>query len=64
MSNILESKIIDLGKITILLKRKNGKNDTRMILNIYDDNVLDNTVEYESIDDLNIRVNKKIKLFN
>ncbi len=61
MSNILESKIIDLEKISILFKKI--KTDNKIVLNIYDDNVIDNTIEYNDIIDLNVRLNRKIKLF-
>lgn len=58
-SKILESKIIDLEKITIELKKKNDK----IQLNIYDDNTLENKLEYDKIQDLNVKFNKKIKIF-
>ena len=59
MSKILESKIIDLEKISISLKTKQDK----ILISIYDDNVIDSVIECEKIEDLNVKLNKKIKIF-
>ena len=58
VSKILDSNIIKLEEIQIELKKQNDKN----ILNIYDENIIDNSIEI-SIQEINIKPNKKIKLF-
>ena len=60
ISKILSSNIIDLEDIYLEFRKQENK----IILNIYDDNIIDNTIEYDSKADLNVKFNKKIKLFN
>ena len=60
ISKILSSNIIDLEDIYLEFKKK----DDKILLDIYDDNIIDNTTEYDAKADLNIKLNKKIKLFN
>ena len=60
MSKILESKIIDLEKISIEFKKRKEE----ILLNIYDDNVIDSSIEYKNIEELNVKLNKKIKIFS
>lgn len=59
ISNILNTKIIDLNETVFELKKK----DTKTLVNIYEENLIDFTREYEYIEDVNIKYDKKIKLF-
>ena len=59
ISKILDSNIIDLDELNIEFKKKDGK----ILLNIYDDNMIDKTIEYDETEDINIKYGKKIKLF-
>lgn len=60
ISKVLSSNIIDLEEIYLEFK----KQDNKILVNIYDDNIIDNTIEYNAKTDLNVKFNKKIKLFN
>ena len=60
ISKVLSSNIIDLEDIYLEFKKQGNE----VLLNIYDDNIIDNTIEYEAKSDLNVKFNKKIKLFN
>ena len=60
ISKILSSNIIDLEDIYLEFKKQGNK----VLLSIYDDNIIDNIIEYETKSELNIKFNKKIKLFN
>ena len=60
ISKVLSSNIIDLEDIYLEFKRQENK----ILLNIYDDSIIDNAIEYDSKADLNVKFNKKIKLFN
>ncbi|MDO5556410.1 MAG: hypothetical protein Q4G09_07445 [Clostridia bacterium] len=60
ISKILNSNIIDLEEMHIELKKQEDK----ILINIYDDNIINNSIEYEDKEKLNIKLNKKIKLFN
>lgn len=60
ISKILNSNIIDLEEMNLEFKKQKDK----IILNIYDDNMIDNSIEYDGKEELNIKFNKKIKLFN
>lgn len=60
ISKVLNTNIIDLDEMNLEFKKK----DEKVIINIYDDNMIDRTIENEGKLDLNVRFNKKIKLFN
>ena len=59
VSKILETKIIDLDEMNIEFTKQDGK----IILNIFDDNMIDKSIEYDENEDINIKQGKKIKLF-
>lgn len=59
ISKILETNIIDLNEMNIEFKKKDGK----ILLNIFDDNMIDKTIEYNENEDINVKLGKKIKLF-
>lgn len=59
ISNILDTKIIDLEKIELELQKTHEK----FILNIYDENTLEKTLEYDNIEECTLKQNKKVKLF-
>ena len=59
ISEILESSIVDLDELNIEFKKKDGK----IVLNIYDDNMIDKSIEYEETEDINVKLGKKVKLF-
>ena len=59
ISKLLNTSIIDLDELNIEFKKKEDK----IILNIYDDNMIDEAIEYTEKLDLNVKMNKKIKLF-
>ncbi len=59
ISNILNSNIIDLDEIYLEFKKKDEKTE----LIIYDDNMIDKTIEYNERLDLKIKLNKKTRLF-
>ena len=59
ISNILNNNIIDLDEIYLEFK----KNEEKTELTIYDDNMIDKTIEYNERLDLNIKLNKKTRLF-
>jgi len=59
ISNLLNTRIIDLNEAVFELKKK----DNKTVVNIYEENLIDFTGEYDYIEDVNIKYNKKIKLF-
>jgi len=59
IANLLDSKIIDLDEAFIVFKKKNGKT----ILNVYEDNNIELSIEYDYTDDLSVKYGKKIKIF-
>ncbi len=59
ISRILESRIIDLDELNVQFKKK----DEDLLLNIYDDNMIDQTIKYSIKDDIKVRKNRRIKLF-
>ncbi len=59
ISKILETSIIDLDELNIEFKKKDGK----IVLNIFDDNMIDKSIEYSETEDINVKLGKKIKLF-
>ena len=59
ISKILESRIIDLDELNVQFKKK----DEDLILNIYDDNMIDRTIKFSIKDDIKARRNRRIKLF-
>lgn len=60
ISKVLNCNIIDLDEMNLEFKKK----DEKIIINIYDDNMIDKTIENEGKLDLNVKFNKKVKLFN
>ena len=60
ISTILNSNIIDLDELNLEFKKKEEK----ITLNIYDDNMIDRTIEYKEKIDLNVKFNKRIRLFS
>ena len=58
ISKIIDSNIIDLDELNVEFKKKDGK----ILLNIYDDNMIDKTIEYSETEDINAKYGKKIKL--
>lgn len=59
ISTILNNNIIDLDEIYFEFKKK----DETTELTIYDDNMIDKTIEFSERLDLNIKLNKKTRLF-
>ena len=59
ISNVLNNNIIDLDEIYLEFKKKEEKTE----LTIFDDNMIDKTIEYNERIDLNIKLNKKTRLF-
>ena len=59
ISNILSNNIIDLDEMYLEFRKKEEKTE----LTIYDDNMIDKTIEYNERLDLNIKLNKKTRLF-
>ncbi len=60
ISNILDCNIIDLDEMNLEIKMKENK----VVINIFDDNMIDKSIEYKEKLDLNLKSNKRIKLFN
>lgn len=58
ISEILNTKIINLEEIILEFKKK----DDNILLNIYEENIIDREIKYEKIEGLNVKYNKKIKL--
>ena len=59
ISNLLSTKIIDLDEAVIELKKK----DKKTILYVYEDNMVAASKEYDYIEDVNVKYNRKIRLF-
>lgn len=59
ISEILNTKIINLEGIIIEINKK----QENILLNIYEENIIERSIEYDKIEDLKIKYNKKIKLF-
>lgn len=61
ISKILDTKIINLNDIIIELVKK----DTKNILNIYEENIIDTSIPISDkyIEDINLKYNKKTKIF-
>lgn len=60
VSNILSYNIIDLDTVTLEFK----KEDNSIVLIIYDDSTIEDTVIYGEDEEINVKFNKKIRLFN
>ena len=56
----MNTKIIDLEKVYIELKKEQDK--IRVI--IYDENNIENEIKLNMSEEINVKFNKKIKLFN
>lgn len=59
VKNILQTDIIELEKIYLKIIVKEGKT----LLEIYDEENMYNTIEMQNIEELNVKPNKKIKVF-
>ena len=59
ISNLLNTRIIDLDEAIIELKKK----DEKTIIYIYEDKMVETSKEYDYIEDLNVKYDKKIRLF-
>jgi len=60
VSNILSYNIIEIEAINLEFK----KSDKNVIITIYDDETMEDTIIYDANEELNVKFNKKIKLFN
>ncbi len=58
-SKILSYNIIDLEDLNLEFK----KHEKNIILNIYDDDTIEDSIIYDGNEELNVKFNKKIKLF-
>jgi len=59
IKNILQTDIIELEKIYFKFIQENGK----LFLEIYDEDNIFKTIELGKIEELNVKINKKIKVF-
>ena len=59
ISSIFNYRIIDLEEILLEMKKNNDK----FVLKVYDDNAIAGILQYENNEEINIKLNKKIKLF-
>lgn len=59
ISKILNNNIIDLDEIHLEFKKKEKETE----LTIYDDNMIEKTIKYNERLDLNVKLNRKTKLF-
>lgn len=59
MEEIFDTNMIDLEDIVLEFKKRNNQ----IVLNIYEDEILNHSIEYDEIEDLNVKYNKKFKLF-
>lgn len=60
VSKILSYNIIDLEDVNLEFK----KHDKNIVLTIYDDETIEDSIIYDGNEELNVKFNKKIKLFN
>lgn len=59
-SKILSYNIIELEDVSLEFK----KHDKNIVLTIYDDETIEDSIIYDGNEELNVKFNKKIKLFN
>ena len=59
-SKILSYNIIELEDVSLEFK----KHDKNIVLTIYDDDTIEDSIIYDGNEELNVKFNKKIKLFN
>ena len=59
-SEILSYNIIELEDVNLEFK----KHDKNIVLTIYDDETIEDTIIYDISEELNVKFNKKVKLFN
>lgn len=59
IKNILKTDIVELGKLYF----KFIQSESKILLEIYDEENLYKSVEYDNIEELNVKFNKKIKVF-
>lgn len=60
ISKILSYNIIDLDDITLEFK----KHEKNIVLNIYEENNIEDSIIYDSSEEINVKFNKRIKLLN
>lgn len=60
ISSILDCNIIDLDEMNLEIKKK----ENNVVINIFDDNMIDKSIEYKEKLDINLKNNKRMKLFN
>lgn len=60
VSKILSYNIIELEDVSLEFK----KHDKNIVLTIYDEETIEDTIIYDGNEELNVKFNKKIKLFN
>ena len=60
VSQILSYNIIDLDTVSLEFKKENNS----IVLIVYDDSVVEDTVIYGEDEEINVKFNKKIRLFN
>lgn len=59
IESILKTDIIELEKMYFKFVKQNDK----IVLNIYDEENLSKTIEFEKIEELNVKLDKKVKVF-
>ena len=60
MEEVFNTNMIDLEDINLELK----KHDKNIVLTIYDDETIEDTIILNANEELKMKFNKKIKLFN
>lgn len=60
VSKILSYNIIELEDVSLEFK----KHDKNIVLTIYDDDTIEDSIIYDGSEELNVKFNKKMKLFN
>jgi len=60
VSRILNYNIIEIEDVNLHFK----KHDKNIVLTIYDEDTIEDTIIYDGKEELNVKFNKKIKLFN
>jgi len=60
VKEVFNTKIIDLEKVYIELR----KQEDNVLIKIYDENNIEKTIKYNLLKEINVKYNKKIKLFN
>ncbi len=60
ISKILSYNIIDLDDIALEFK----KDEKNILIDVYEENNVEDTINYDSSEEINIKFNKKIKLLS